>query len=458
MSAFQVYEYIFMTELLVAGGLFSRRVTRRRYFPLRAAGGIAACYLSVFLLTLTGAAGAGWEASLIFLAMFAVLCCAILIMFDISVKGMLFCAIAAYTAQHLAYEAFKLIFAQFDIFVARDMYGSDPFDFSNLGATFAVVALVYVNIYLAVYASVWFAIGRKIGDGKDLGMKGAGMFVLSGMILLIDILLNAVVVYIVEEYSKLYDTVAGIYNVLCCVLVFYVQRNILYEKHVVGELEVVTELLAQANRQYALKKEEIDLINMKCHDMKHFIGAHMGAGGVDDGTLAEMSEMVSLYDASVKTGNDVIDLILTDKSLICRSRNIRITCMADCRAMGFVGSGDLYALFGNIMDNAIEAAGEVEDESKRCIAVNIREAAGWISVTVENYFTGELSFSEDGLPLTRKAKKSEHGFGLKSVRHVAEKYGGNMVLEARGDVFRTSVLLRVPGGAESAENTDENAA
>ena len=115
--------------------------------------------------------------------------------------------------------------------------------------------------------------------------------------------------------------------------------------------------------------------------------------------------------------------------------------MADCSNMGFISNGDLYALFGNIMDNATEAAGEVEDENKRCIAVNIREAAGWISVTVENYFTGELSFSEDGLPLTRKAKKSEHGFGLKSVRHIAEKYGGNVSVETEGDIFRISVLL-----------------
>lgn len=441
MTAFQIYEFLFMTELIVAGALFSYRFARRSKFPLRAACAIAFCYLAVFGLSMTGAAGEGWQASLIFMAMFAVFCGAFMFVYDISVKGMLFCTIAAYTAQHLAYEIFKLIFTQFDILIAQDMYGSDPFDLSSIGAETLVAALVYVNIYLAVYASVQFIIGRKIGDGKDLRLKGAGMFVLSGMILLIDVFLNAVVVYIIDDYNKVYDTVAGIYNVLCCLLVFYVQRNILFEKRVVGELEVVTELLSQANRQYAMKKEEIDLINMKCHDIKHMLGSRHGVGGLDDEAYKEMNEIVSMYDASVKTGNDVIDLILTDKSLICRSRNIRVSCMADCSNMGFISNGDLYALFGNIMDNATEAAGEVEDENKRCIAVNIREAGGWISITEENYFSGTLAMSEEGLPVTKKHDSNRHGFGLKSVRHIAEKYGGNMTVETEGDIFRISVLL-----------------
>ena len=416
MTAFQVYEYLFMAELIVAGALFSYRFARRSKFPLRVIGAIAVCYLAVFGLSMTGAAGEGWQASLVFIAMFAVFCGAFMFVYDISVKGMLFCTIAAYTAQHLAYEIFKLIFTQFDILVAQNMYGNDPFDLSSIGVETIVAALVYVNVYLAVYASAQFVIGRKIGDGKDLRLKGAGMFVLSGMILLIDVFLNAVVVYIIDDYNKIYDTVAGIYNVLCCLLVFYVQRNILFEKRVVGELEVVTELLSQANRQYAMRKEEIDLINMKCHDIKHMLGSRHGIGGLDDEAYKEMNEIVSVYDASVKTGNDVIDLILTDKSLICRSRNIRVSCMADCSNMGFISNGDLYALFGNIMDNATEAAGEVEDENKRCIAVNIREAGG-------------------------KRDASRHGFGLKSVRHIAEKYGGNVSVETEGDIFRISVLL-----------------
>lgn len=171
MTAFQLYEYLFMTELIVAGMLFSRKFARRNLFPVRFAGAMALCYLSVFGLSMTGAAGTGWQASLIFLAMFAVFCGALVLMYETSAKGLLFSAIAAYTAQHLAYEIFKLIFTQFDIFVAQGMYGDDPFDLTSIDATTLVAALVYVNIYLAVYAIVYFAIGRKIGDGKICALK-----------------------------------------------------------------------------------------------------------------------------------------------------------------------------------------------------------------------------------------------------------------------------------------------
>lgn len=47
MTAFQLYEYLFMTELIVAGMLFSRKFARRNLFPVRFAGAMALCYLSV---------------------------------------------------------------------------------------------------------------------------------------------------------------------------------------------------------------------------------------------------------------------------------------------------------------------------------------------------------------------------------------------------------------------------
>ena len=85
MTAFQLYEYLFMTELIVAGMLFSHKFVRRKLFPARFAGALALCYLSVFGLSMTGAAGTGWQASLIFLAMFAVFCAALVLMslFDV---------------------------------------------------------------------------------------------------------------------------------------------------------------------------------------------------------------------------------------------------------------------------------------------------------------------------------------------------------------------------------------
>lgn len=432
-----------MTELIVAGALFSYKFARRKMFALRICASLAFCYLCVFALTFAGAAGTGWQASLIFLAMFSVFCASLAFCFNISIKGLFFCGIAAYTAQHLAYEIFKLIFTQFDIFIAQGMYGDDPFDFSSIDATTIMSILVYVNIYFAVYAVVYFVIGRKIGDGQNLRMKSAGVIVLSGIILLIDIMLNALVIYIVDGYNKFYDNIAGIYNILCCILVFYIQHNILFEKNVVGELEVVSELLAQANRQYAMRNEEIELINMKCHDMKHMLRQLRGTVGIDDATYAEMNNIVSLYDASVKTGNDVIDLILTDKSLMCRSKNIRVSCVADCRNMGFIRNGDLYALFGNIIDNAMEAVTPIEDEGKRCISINIREVNGWISIMEQNYYTGSLKFDKDGFPDTIKPDRGNHGYGLKSVKYIAEKYGGNISVETEDSIFRIGVLLPV---------------
>ena len=85
----------------------------------------------------------------------------------------------------------------------------------------------------------------------------------------------------------------------------------------------------------------------------------------------------------------------------------------------------------------------------RCIGVNIHEVRGWISIMAENYFDGVLSFDEDGLPATRKHDRGMHGYGLKSVRHIAEKYGGNMTVETCGNIFRISVLLPLKTGEKA---------
>lgn len=216
-----------------------------------------------------------------------------------------------------------------------------------------------------------------------------------------------------------------------------------------SELETVSKLLMQSQKQYEMRKEEIDLINIKCHDLKKRIDDYDGA--IDHATVEEIKDMICIYDANIKTGNAVVDIILTEKSLACNGKNISLSCMADCSELVFVAEGDLYALFGNIVDNAIEACSRVNDPDKKCVSLNVRSASGCVSVMSENYFDGELRLGEDGLPVTTKANTDYHGFGLKSIKTVAEKYGGSVSVLTEGDIFRINVLLPVPARRTKTE-------
>ena len=84
---------------------------------------------------------------------------------------------------------------------------------------------------------------------------------------------------------------------------------------------------------------------------------------------------------------------------------------------------DLSAVFGNALDNAIEYEVQIPDPAKRLIHVTVSSQRGFVLLRFENYCQDSLRFRE-GLPVTTKKDKSNHGYGLKSIRFVAEKYGG----------------------------------
>ena len=73
---------------------------------------------------------------------------------------------------------------------------------------------------------------------------------------------------------------------------------------------------------------------------------------------------MQIYSAIVRTGNEILDTILTEKSLICENSGIHISCVADGSLLAFMNPVDLYTLFGNALDNAIEAVRKLESKEK----------------------------------------------------------------------------------------------
>lgn len=122
---------------------------------------------------------------------------------------------------------------------------------------------------------------------------------------------------------------------------------------------------------------------------------------------------------------------------------INITCLADGRRLGFMDDCDVYALFGNILDNAIEAVSRVENPEQRVVTLTVGTKDNFMLVECENYFSGSLVF-DDGLPLTTKEDRQNHGFGTHSIRTLTEKYDGSLKLSAQDEIFTLSILIPIP--------------
>lgn len=142
----------------------------------------------------------------------------------------------------------------------------------------------------------------------------------------------------------------------------------------------------------------------------------------------------------IYTGNEILNTVLTEKSLLCRQSGITLTCMADGKLLDFMDAVDLYTLFGNAIDNAIEAVSRLE-EDERFISLFLRKKAGLILIQIENRYQGQISM-KNGLPdTTKNHEKGYHGFGVKSIMQIAEKYEGFTDVKTENQMFVIRITL-----------------
>lgn len=205
--------------------------------------------------------------------------------------------------------------------------------------------------------------------------------------------------------------------------------------------QVSAQLLYSEQRRYEQEKQIHDAINIKCHDIRHQIAALGEAGYRNE--LKQIGKLVNIYDTAPHTQNAALDVVLGGKMLACVNQGITLTCLADGRRMGFMEDSDIYALFGNILDNAIDATANVQDPERHLISLTVGTVGDLLMIESQNFFSGTLTF-RDGLPETSKQDRDYHGFGTQSIRSLTEKYGGDLKMQAEQGVFRLSILIPIP--------------
>lgn len=235
---------------------------------------------------------------------------------------------------------------------------------------------------------------------------------------------------------------AAIFSQFYCATVFYLQNELFKKSSMRKELDTLKLLQHQQKEQYELAKENIALINRKCHDLKHQMAAMRRMGDVQDKEkyLQEIEDSVRIYDCMIQTGNEVLDTILTEKSLVCEANHITIQCVADGKRLSFIDPVDICTMFGNALDNAIEGVSRIEEEEKRLIDVLIHKKDQFLVISITNPLKEKLAFEED-LPMTTKEKNGYHGFGLKSIRYTAEKYDGAMAVDTSDGTFSLRIVI-----------------
>ncbi len=430
LTSLSVYKMQFMAALLIAQGLL--RLPVRSRFPLRAAAAAVGCFLAALAFPILS-----YDAlyiSVMFLAFFALTIPAARFCFGAGWRGCVFCTVAGYSVQHLASVCYDMALTIAGFSGSTQVYSNAPARFDPIPAA------IFLEVYALVYWALYQLFARRMKKGEDMDIQRPSLLVLVALTVLVEIVLNAVVIY--HKYENLdlvYYLAASLANVVCSLSVLVVLFSLLFQKSLEAELEVVYQMWRQEQKQYEISKQTIDLINVKCHDMKHQIRAISRQAAIDPAALEEMESVISIYGTIVKTGSQALDIILAEKNLYCQKNGVTISCIADGAKLDFMTDSDIYSLFGNLLDNAIRSVTALEPD-KRVISFSVRAERAFLSINSHNYYGGEVRM-ERGLPVSNQAETGYHGFGVKSMALIVEKYGGTISFHAKSQVFNVNILF-----------------
>jgi hypothetical protein len=311
-------------------------------------------------------------------------------------------------------------------------------------AEYALLLTVYGIIFVILFLS-----GKKYfpeGKGVRYGWKEA----ISTFLLVISVFLVSNISYVYPRTPFSTELPQGIVYIRALVdfsgvLVICMLQGAWRQIHMKQERDAASMILHLQYEQYQMSKDSIDIINRKYHDLKHQITAIRAENDSEkrEEYLRELEEGLQGYGAQIKTGNSALDTILTGKNLCCVQRKIQFLSSVDGTVLSFLNLMDLCALFGNAIDNAIECEEKLPDVEKRMIRVSAGVQNQFLVIRVENYWEEPLQTGDD-LPATTKKNTDFHGYGLKSIRSTAEKYGGYMTLRQEDAWVQVRIILPVP--------------
>ncbi len=226
------------------------------------------------------------------------------------------------------------------------------------------------------------------------------------------------------------------------VLILTVQHDQLREAALHSELAAMDAVLHRQYEQYKRSREGINLINRRYHELKIQLATirEERDQAKQNAALVAIESNIRQYEAENKTGNPVLDTILTAKSMECQQRNITMTSVADGRMLGFLTTRELCTIAGVPLDNAIAAVRTEPDPEKRLIKVAVYTQNGFAMLRFEHYTETPPAFGADGLP----AEGTPYSSDFKGVQTAVQNHGGSMTLHYEAGWYAVRILFPLP--------------
>ena len=341
-----------------------------------------------------------------------------------SLEGNCYCAVWASVTSEAIYEIFLCLTLPFP------QIQSTPLTIAAAYLSLAALVLLLLNRTLA-----------KTMPQKDIYQIGPrqllSALVLGGAFSVLNCFLRATDV--LRSNLLLVLLVCQLY----CVSLQYLQTELFKKSQMRQDMNALNLLYSREKQQYETVRQNMEMVNRKCEELDRMMEKmqqYLSPELLHD-MESTMDDAMRACDTVVKSGNSVLDTVLSEKKLLAEAKQIPISCVADGKLLDFMEVVDIYALFSNALDNAIEAAAKLPP-SQRMIDVLVHESQNFVVINISNPLKDTLEFEED-LPVTTK-RKGSHGYGLKVLRRAIEKYHGVFTVDTSDGMFTLRILIPLP--------------
>lgn len=295
---------------------------------------------------------------------------------------------------------------------------------------------ISVLIRLLFWLIAWLAL-KKFMEKFSLNLS-------TRMWLLVDVLIITpfIAVFTIIYYVPQANTVIA-YPI--CGAAIFSSFGCLYLTSYIGqtmELRYLTDKLELKHSYYEDKLKEEERVRRIYHDLKNhllILQSGMLNNPETQKSIQALQTQIEGYENYCHTGNDYLDILVRDKARIAMEKHIDFSVVIHFEDASFIEPLDISTIFGNALDNAIEASIKLSPQN-RVITAKADRIRDMLSIRIENNIGGELNTAVR----TTKPDSFAHGFGLSNIRNAVEKYDGQCIEKVVNESFRLQIMIPIP--------------
>lgn len=433
---------VFVGELLLATSVYVFKLRRRNHFWLWLVLCLS-CFIgfaySWSLIPYINSVTSIIFSILFFFIAFFGLIGSLMACFKVNIQAAMFLGTAGYAMQHFTYKLIQIVIGSIEKGIPS--FVDNNYGIYGIYASFVIISLpIFYNMF-----------GKKIHKNETLIIEDSRLLIISIILIICTIILNLIYESFVKVSNLTLFIVGCLFDMVCCFLTLFIEFEMLKSKEISEAYIQMKTIWESEKKQLEISKENMDYMKILAHDLKHELNESTLL--ISKNKVDELNHRIAAFGNSIKTGNDILDLVIAERTLIVQKENINLSIIADGSVLSNMKQSDCYSLFMNIMDNAIDAVKELPKDQRE-ISLAVRESMGMILIHEVNPFKGTLNF-KDGLPQTTKGDSMYHGLGTKSIKGIVDSYSGDCEISIKdNNIYVLNILL--PKNIIQKENTDLN--